>query len=119
MNLEEFRAMKTLRQSLAECSWFATTPGIRIFYPDDGTRTREMAIDFNLTALIDTSCHITENEGSSAISYCASENIGRAVKAATLRHLDKELKEAAALCADEARAILALIEKPAEQERAK
>lgn len=104
--MERFTELKLKRKSLSEMTWTATHPPVRLFLPDDGHRTHEHTISNLDLALIIDACGVTENEGGPAISYCAAYGLGNAVKAAVLRHLDKQLLRLAGEARAEAEAVL-------------
>jgi len=108
-SFEKFKELHRRRIALAEMRWTATKPDLRLFSPDDGSRTSEYTISEADQKLFNEACNIVEYEGSSNISFCASYDLGNAVKTVVLRHIDKQLTRLALESKAEAEAVLATL----------
>lgn len=109
--MDEFVAVKKMRDQYALLAWCASPPRLRLFYPDDGSRTREAELTNGDAAIISEACSVVEHEGSADISYAASMNIGNAVKKEVLRYLDKKLAKLAVAARSQAEEVLSTLQK--------
>jgi len=99
--LDKYIELKKVRDEIAQQRW--TQSGkieVRCFY-ENGDRTSETTPD---NTLISAAMGIVEHSGG-GISYCATYEVGAAVRAEVLRYLGKQLDSMAAEALKEATAI--------------
>jgi len=108
--LDEFSELKKIRKNITALQWSGEVT-FRLFTKDyrDSSERKLSAKEQSIFA---TAMNVTEHGGGSEISYCARDAIGTAACNVMLRYIDKRMNKLAVEAKEEAKAVLAQLEKP-------